>query len=147
MPGGRRHPGPEPVRGCRGRGRTPLRRRGSAHPWPALQERCRAAIARALAHAPAKHGAARGARLRVPRDRMVAPVAEVAAELAAELPPSIGPLVSFPSGDAGALRERLTGLLGLGAADRARVRATVRRVAAERWSWAGIARRLLELSE
>ena len=74
-------------------------------------------------------------------------LAEVAAELAAELPPSIGPLVSFPSGDAGALRERLTGLLGLGAADRARVRATVRRVVAERWSWAGIARRLLELSE
>jgi glycosyltransferase involved in cell wall biosynthesis len=74
-------------------------------------------------------------------------LAEVAAELAAELPPAIGPLVSFPAGDADALRERLTRLLALPARDRAALRATVRRVTEERWSWAGIARRLLELSE
>jgi glycosyltransferase involved in cell wall biosynthesis len=74
-------------------------------------------------------------------------LAEVAAELATELPTAIGRLVSFPAGDAGALRERLTQLLSLPAGDRAALRATVRRVAEERWSWAGIARRLLELSE
>jgi len=73
-------------------------------------------------------------------------LAEVAAELEAALPPALGSLVSFPTGDADALRERVTRLLGLAAADRATVRATVRRVAEERWSWAGIARRLLELA-
>jgi glycosyltransferase involved in cell wall biosynthesis len=74
-------------------------------------------------------------------------LAEVAAELEAALSPGLGALVSFPAGDAGALHGRLTQLLALPAPDRAIVRATVRRVAEERWSWAGIARRLLELSE
>jgi glycosyltransferase involved in cell wall biosynthesis len=74
-------------------------------------------------------------------------LAEVAAELEVELPVALGRLVSFPAGDAVALRERLTQLLALPAADRAVLRATVRRVTAERWSWAGIAHRLLELSE
>ena len=73
-------------------------------------------------------------------------LAEVAAELEAALPPALGPLVSFPAGDARALHERLGALLALPAADRAALRSTVRRVVEERWSWAGIARRLLELA-
>ena len=73
-------------------------------------------------------------------------LAEVAAELEAALPPALGPLVSFPTGDAGALHEQLGVLLSLPAADRAALRSTVRRVVEERWSWAGIARRLLDLA-
>ena len=71
-------------------------------------------------------------------------LAEVAADLEEALPPSLGRLVSFPTGDAVALRERLDALLALGSADRRRLRATVRRVAEERWSWAGVAARLLD---
>ncbi len=74
-------------------------------------------------------------------------LAEVAAELEAALPPTLAPLVSFPTGDVLALHERLTALLALPASDRATLRATVRRVVEERWSWAGIARTLLELTE
>jgi glycosyltransferase involved in cell wall biosynthesis len=73
-------------------------------------------------------------------------LAEVAAELEASLPAALAPLVSFPTGDADALRDRLVRLLALPAADRALLRDTVRRVVEERWSWAGIARRLLELA-
>ena len=73
-------------------------------------------------------------------------LAEVAAELEAALPPALAPLVSFPTGDADALRDRLVRLLALPAADDAVLRATVRRVVEERWSWAGIARRLVELA-
>jgi glycosyltransferase involved in cell wall biosynthesis len=73
-------------------------------------------------------------------------LAEVAAELEAALPPGLARLVSFPTGDAVALRERLTALLALPVPERATLRATVRRVAEARWSWAGIARRLLELA-
>jgi glycosyltransferase involved in cell wall biosynthesis len=73
-------------------------------------------------------------------------LAEVAAELEAALPPPLAGLVGFPTGDASALRERLTTLLALPAADRALLRSTARKVAVDRWSWAGIARRLLELS-
>jgi glycosyltransferase involved in cell wall biosynthesis len=74
-------------------------------------------------------------------------LAEVAGELEAALPPALGPLVSFPSGDAAALRDRLTALLALPGTDRATLRTTVRRVVEERWSWAGIARTLLDLVE
>ena len=72
---------------------------------------------------------------------------EVATDLEAALPPSLARLVSFPTGDAVALRERLEAALGLPSSDRALLRATVRQVAEARWSWAGIARRLLELSK
>ena len=71
-------------------------------------------------------------------------LAEVAADLEEALPPSLGRLVSFPTGDAVALRERLDALLALGSGDRGRLRTTVRRVAEERWSWAGVATRLLD---
>jgi len=73
-------------------------------------------------------------------------LAEVAAGLEEALPPGLAALVSSPSADADALRERLVALFALPAADRALLRATVRKVAEQRWSWAGIARRLLDLA-
>jgi glycosyltransferase involved in cell wall biosynthesis len=73
-------------------------------------------------------------------------LAEVAAGLEAELPDRLETLVAAPTGDADGLRARLEALFALSPSDRAELRATVRRVAEERWSWAGVARRLLELS-
>ena len=73
-------------------------------------------------------------------------LAEVAAGLEEALPPGLAALVSSPSADADALRERLVALFALPAADRALLRATVREVAEQRWSWGGIARRLLDLA-
>ncbi|MSO58295.1 MAG: glycosyltransferase [Thermoleophilia bacterium] len=73
-------------------------------------------------------------------------LAEVAEEFERALPPALARLLSSPTGDVAALHERLDALLPLPAADRATLRATVRAVAEERWSWAGIARRLLELA-
>ena len=73
-------------------------------------------------------------------------LAEVAAGLEAELPPQLARLVSAPTGDVAALRERLEELFALPASDRAQLRETVRRAVEERWSWAGVARRLLESS-
>ena len=73
-------------------------------------------------------------------------LAEVAAGLEAELPPQLARLVSTPTGDVSALRERLEELFALPASDRAQLRETVRRAVEERWSWAGVARRLLESS-
>ena len=73
-------------------------------------------------------------------------LAEVAAGLEAELPAALATLVSAPTGDVEALRGRLTSLLALPAADRDRVRTAVRRAVESRWSWAGVSRRLLDLS-
>ena len=70
-------------------------------------------------------------------------LAEVAAELESALPPRLAPLVGHPAGDAQALRGRLEAILSLPAVDRAELRSTVRRVAVERWSWGGVAARLL----
>ena len=73
-------------------------------------------------------------------------LAEVAAGLEAELPPHLATLIGTPTGDVSALRERLETLFALAASDRALLRDTVRRAVEERWSWAGVARQLLELS-
>jgi glycosyltransferase involved in cell wall biosynthesis len=72
-------------------------------------------------------------------------LAEVAAGLEAALPAHLAELVAVPAGAPETLRERLRTLLALPDADRELLRATVRRVAVERWSWAGVASRLLEL--
>ena len=72
-------------------------------------------------------------------------LAEVAEGLEAEYPPALRGLTSFASGDAGDLHDKLSALLALSPADRAEVRAAARRAAVERWSWASIADRLLEL--
>jgi len=74
-------------------------------------------------------------------------LAEVASGLEGALPPALAPLVSFPTANVAALHDRLATLLALPAPGRALLRATVRRVAEERWSWAGIARRLLQLAK
>jgi len=71
-------------------------------------------------------------------------LAEVAAGLEQALPYDLGRLVSFPNGDAAALHERLAAMLALGPGARARLRGTVRAVVVERWSWAGVAKRLLD---
>jgi glycosyltransferase involved in cell wall biosynthesis len=72
-------------------------------------------------------------------------LAEVAEGLEAEYPPALRWLTSFASGDAGDLHEKLAALLALSPVDRAEVRAAARRAAVERWSWATVADRLLEL--
>ena len=71
-------------------------------------------------------------------------LAEVAAGLEEALPSELGGLVSFPTGDAPALHHGLAPLRGLGPAPRARLRATVRQVVEERWSWGSVAERLLD---
>lgn len=73
-------------------------------------------------------------------------LAEIAAGLEADLPPALGRLVSSPAGDAAALHERLASLLALSEADRAVLRAGVRRAVELRWSWASVASQLIELS-
>jgi glycosyltransferase involved in cell wall biosynthesis len=71
-------------------------------------------------------------------------LAEVAAGLADEYPPHLRHLTSFTTGDAAELARKLTELLALSAADRAALAAAARRAVVERWSWAGVGRRLLE---
>ncbi len=73
-------------------------------------------------------------------------LAEVAAGIEAGYPEGLRDLAGFPTGDAAALRVQLTRLLSLTGADRERVRAAARAAVVERWSWSGIAKRLLELS-
>ena len=73
-------------------------------------------------------------------------LAEVAAGLEQALPSELAGLVSFPNRDTAALHQRLAALVALGPDERARLRATVREVVEERWSWAGVADRLLEES-
>jgi glycosyltransferase involved in cell wall biosynthesis len=73
-------------------------------------------------------------------------LAEVAADLEAALPPTLARLVSFPNGDVSELHGRLEDVLALSSPARERLRRTVREVAEERWSWAGIARRLLAVA-
>jgi glycosyltransferase involved in cell wall biosynthesis len=73
-------------------------------------------------------------------------LAEVAAGLEQVYPEHLRRLASSPTGDPHALRGRLRDLLALPAADQATLRAAARRAAVEQWSWAGIARRLVELA-
>jgi glycosyltransferase involved in cell wall biosynthesis len=72
-------------------------------------------------------------------------LAEVAEGLEAEYPTHLRDLASFASADAGDLRAKLTRLLSLPSEDRTAVREAARRAAVERWSWASVADRLLEL--
>jgi glycosyltransferase involved in cell wall biosynthesis len=71
-------------------------------------------------------------------------LAEVAAGIAEEYPEERAGLVSFPNGDAAALRARLHAMLELPASER-RALGLAARVAVERnWSWSRVAERLLE---
>mgnify|MGYP000079460688 CR=1 FL=1 len=71
-------------------------------------------------------------------------LAEVARGLEEAYPEPLRPLASFPTGDADALRERLGAILELPAGDRETLRRAARAAAMERWSWAGVGRRILE---
>jgi glycosyltransferase involved in cell wall biosynthesis len=70
-------------------------------------------------------------------------LAEVAAGLQAHYPPHLRHLTSFANGDAGDLRAKLQELLALPAADRDALGRAAREAVVERWSWAGVARRLI----
>jgi glycosyltransferase involved in cell wall biosynthesis len=70
-------------------------------------------------------------------------LAEVGAGIAAELPPERAHLVTFPTGDAAALRSRLNELLALPRAERRQLGIAARRAVENRWSWQSVARRLL----
>jgi glycosyltransferase involved in cell wall biosynthesis len=71
-------------------------------------------------------------------------LAEVAEGLEAEYPANRRHLASFASGDAADLAAKLNELLALPAGERAELGAAARRAAVERWSWKGVAARLLE---
>jgi glycosyltransferase involved in cell wall biosynthesis len=73
-------------------------------------------------------------------------LAEVAEGLEAEYPDSLRELASFSTGSVENLREKLTRLLKLPPDERGAIREAARRAAVERWSWAGVADRLLALS-
>jgi glycosyltransferase involved in cell wall biosynthesis len=70
-------------------------------------------------------------------------LAEIAAGLEAEYPPEHRDLASFATADAADLRRKLDRLLALPASDKERLRRAARKAAVERWSWAGVAERLL----
>jgi glycosyltransferase involved in cell wall biosynthesis len=70
-------------------------------------------------------------------------LAEVAEGLEAEYPPEHRELASFATGDAGDLAAKLNALLALSPSEHRRVAEAARRAAVERWSWSGVARRLL----
>ena len=70
-------------------------------------------------------------------------LAEVAAGLEAHYPPQLRHLTSFANGDAVDLRAKLNELLALPAADREALRHAAREAVVERWSWGGVARRLI----
>ena len=71
-------------------------------------------------------------------------LAEVAAGIGEEVGPDVAPLLSFPGGDAGALRERLAAILALPAERRSELGLAARSVVERRWSWRVVAARLLD---
>ena len=71
-------------------------------------------------------------------------LAEIAAGVAAEYPEPYRDLVSFESGDAADLAGKLSRVLALDPEQRAQLAEVARRAVVERWSWAGVAKRLLD---
>jgi glycosyltransferase involved in cell wall biosynthesis len=71
-------------------------------------------------------------------------LAEIAAGLEDGYPAGLEHLASFESGNAAELADRLRELLALPAPERSELGRLARGTAVERWSWAGVARRLLE---
>jgi glycosyltransferase involved in cell wall biosynthesis len=70
-------------------------------------------------------------------------LAEIAEGLEAEYPPEHRDLASFTTGDVNELRAKLERLLALSPEERGRLGEAARRAVVARWSWAGVARRLL----
>jgi glycosyltransferase involved in cell wall biosynthesis len=71
-------------------------------------------------------------------------LAEVAAGIGEEVGPETASLLSFPAGDAAALRERLAAILALPADRRRDLGLAARRAVEQRWSWSVVAASLLE---
>ena len=71
-------------------------------------------------------------------------LAEVAAGLEEVYPPEHRALASFESGNAADLRAKLAAVLALPRAERAELGLAARRATIERWSWTGVAKRLLD---
>ena len=70
-------------------------------------------------------------------------LAEIAEGLEAEYPAEHRDLASFTTGDVDELRAKLERLLELSTGERERLGTAARRAVVARWSWAGVARRLL----
>jgi glycosyltransferase involved in cell wall biosynthesis len=70
-------------------------------------------------------------------------LAEVAAGIGEEVGPDAAALLTFPAGDADALRDRLAAILALPAGRREELGLAARRAVERRWSWRVIAERLL----
>ena len=71
-------------------------------------------------------------------------LAEIAAGLEQAYPPEHRDLAGFESGDAADLRRKLETLLALPVAERRALGLAAREATIERWSWTGVAERLLE---
>jgi glycosyltransferase involved in cell wall biosynthesis len=71
-------------------------------------------------------------------------LAEVAAGLEQEYPERLRHLAAFENGNAKDLHAKLQELLALSREDHATLQQAARRVVVARWSWAGVARRLLQ---
>jgi glycosyltransferase involved in cell wall biosynthesis len=71
-------------------------------------------------------------------------LAQIAEGLETVYPPEYRRLASFATGDVADLRRRLNELLHLPREEHARVGAAARRAVEDRWSWAGVANRLLQ---
>jgi glycosyltransferase involved in cell wall biosynthesis len=71
-------------------------------------------------------------------------LAEIAAGLEQAYPPEHRDLAGFETGDADDLRRKLETLLALPAAERRELGLAARQATVERWSWTGVAARLLE---
>jgi glycosyltransferase involved in cell wall biosynthesis len=71
-------------------------------------------------------------------------LAEIAAGLEEEYPPEHRHLAAFATADAVDLHQKLEALLALSERERDRLTAAARRAVVDRWSWAHVAKRLLE---
>ena len=70
-------------------------------------------------------------------------LAEIADGLEDEYPEHLRDLASFANGDVAGLSEKVQRLVALPPEDRRALREGARKAAVERWSWAGVAQRLL----
>ena len=71
-------------------------------------------------------------------------LAEIAAGVSAEYPEALRDLTHFETGNANELADKLRRLLGLDPEERAELMRAARKAVVERWSWAGVANRLLK---
>jgi glycosyltransferase involved in cell wall biosynthesis len=119
----------------------PLEHRHLAHLWPLARVSVVPSIFPEAFGMVAAEAAAAGSPPLVARH---SGLAEIAEGLEAEYPVEHRHLASFASGNAADLAAKLSELLALPAAERAKLAAAARRAAVQRWSWTSVATRLLE---